>query len=309
MKRRALLQALAWTLLPAAGAMAQDRRARIALVLKTLANPYFLEMQRGAREAAERAGVELVVRAAPQETSVDEQIGIVRELVAAKVEAIVITPADSVKLVPVLKLARDAGIAIVNVDNRIDKEFALRTGLGEVPFISIDNVKAAYLAAAAIARTATGPTEAALIEGIRGAANAQARKIGALKAFAEFPHIRVVAMESADWRDDEAYVVTRGIMAGHPRLGLLFCANDVMALGAIRFLQEHDIRHVRVAGFDALPEALTALRNGSLAATLDQQAAVQGGRAIDMAVELVRGGQVPAETLVDVRVVVSNAGG
>ena len=313
MRPPSLALALLLTLLPMVAAQAQDGRhseppplrPRIALVLKTLANPFFIEMERGAHEAADKVGAELVVRAAAQETSVDEQIDIVRALIGARVAAIVIAPADSVKLVPVLRLAKDSGIAIVNVDNRLDRDFAMRSGLGEVPFVSVDNVKAAYLSAVVIARAATGPVEAAVIEGIRSAANAQARKIGALKAFAQFPNIRVVAMETANWRADEAHVIARKILAEHPRLGLLFCANDVMALGAIRYLREQDIRHVRVAGFDALPEAVAAVRSGDLAATLDQQAAAQGGLGVQMAADLIHGVPVRQETLVDVRVVAS----
>ena len=311
MRRRGVLAALAgaaaapWLCRPARAAGVP----RIALVLKTLANPYFVEMAAGAREQAARAGADLMFRAAAQETSVDEQIDIVRELTRSKVAALVVTPADSVKLVPALKAAKDAGIVIVNVDNRLDRDFCLRAGLGEVPFISVDNVKAAYQSAAIIARTATVPTEAAIIEGIRSAANAQARKIGALKAFAEVPGIRVVAMETGNWSGEAAFDICRKIMAEHPGLGLLFCANDVMALGAVRWLQSQNFRQVRVAGFDALPEAVQAVRQGMMTATVDQQASVQGGRAVELALTLLGGRPVPLETLIDVKVVTAGAAG
>lgn len=291
--------------LASGSSLAAATRPRVALILKTMANPYFLAMEQGAREAANRLGLDLLVKAASQETSIEEQIQLVVDAIALPVQALVITPADSVKLVPVLKRAQDAGIAIVNADNRLDQEFSRQTGLSGVPFVSIDNVRAAHQVASVIARTATAPTDAAVIEGIRSASNAQARKIGALRAFAENPVIRIVAMESANWRAEEAYQVTRRVIGAHPRLGLLFCANDVMAMGAMRLLREQKITHVRVAGFDALPEVAPFLESGELMATLDQQAGIQGARSMEIAADLLRGQTVAMETLVDAKVVVS----
>src|SRR3954469_18002804 len=80
--------------------------------------------------------------------------------------------------------------------------------------------------------------KAAVIEGIRSAANAEARKAGALRAFADNPAVTVVAQETANWKIDEAYEVAKGLFTREPGISLLFCANDMMALGASRYIQE-----------------------------------------------------------------------
>jgi ribose transport system substrate-binding protein len=282
---------------------APARKKKIALVMKTLTNPFFVEMERGARRAEKELGIELLVKTASQETSIEQQIQIVEELIRMKVDAIVIAPGDSVRLVPVLKSAQDAGIQIVNIDNRLEPETMKKHGLTRVPFVSVDNEKAAYESARYIAQGVQKPTQAAILEGIRSADNARLRKNGAERAFKENPQISVVAMETANWKIDEGYEVTRKIFAAHPDIGLLFCANDMMALGALKYLQESGRQGVKVASYDALEDARAAVKAGRLAATVDQQAAEQGYQGVLLANRAIDGQSVPELIVVDTRLV------
>ena len=271
----------------------------IALVMKTLTNPFFVDMEKGARRAERELGVQLRVKTAAQETSIEQQIQIVEELTAAKVNAIVIAPGDSLDLIPVLKKAQDVGIRVINIDNRLDPVYSARLGLGPIPFISVDNEQGAYKVAKAISERIDRPTQAAIVEGIRGAANAEARKQGALRAFAENPAIRVVASETAHWKIDEGLQVTEKLFSAHPDIGILFCANDMMALGALKYLEVSGKSQVLVVGFDALEQARTAIRDGKLVASIDQQAAQQGYLGVQYAVRALAGETLPAETLID----------
>lgn len=273
---------------------------RIALVMKTLTNPYFIEMERGGRQAEAEFGIELIVRTAAQETSIQQQIEIIDSLIDENVDAIVIAPGDSVELIPILKRAQDAGIVIINIDNRLDPEFSDSLGLVDVPFISVNNEQGAYLAAKYIADQVTEPTQAIILEGIRAAQNAQDRKAGAIRAFGENANIEIVAMETANWRIDEAYQLIQTLLTTHPDVKLIFAANDVMAFGVIQYLQEIERTDILVAGFDALDEAKAALREGTLQITIDQQAALQGYTGVEFAIRRLRGETVPAVQLVDV---------
>lgn len=270
----------------------------VALVMKTLTNPFFVEMEKGARRAAADLGVDLVVKAAAQETSLDQQIAILEGLVADQVDAIVVAPGDSTSLIPVLKKAHDQGIVIINIDNRLDPTVLRQVGMAHVPFISVDNQEGAYHAARAISADIVRPTQAVIIEGILTAQNARDRSEGARRAFAENPQIRLVASQTAHWKIDEAYGVTRQLFSRYPEIGLIFCANDMMALGAIQYLRDTGRHQVRVAGFDALDEATAAVRAGSLGATVNQQAARQGYLGISYAAQALGGQPVPAETFV-----------
>lgn len=281
----------------------QEDSYRIALVMKTLTNPFFVEMERGAREAETELGIELIVRTAAQETSIEQQIAIVDELIRDKVDAIVIAPGDSVSLIPVLKKAQDEGIVIINIDNALDNQASQQYGLVDVPFISVDNEQGAYLSAKYISEKLEGNADVIILEGIAEAKNGQDRIAGAMRAFEEFDNINVVASQTANWKIDEGYQVTRLLLTQYPDVQGIFAANDMMALGAIQYLTEADRDDILVAAYDALDEAKQALQDGTLAVTIDQQAALQGAMGVEYAVKALKGETLPPLTLVDVLVV------
>ncbi|MCC6975950.1 MAG: sugar ABC transporter substrate-binding protein [Anaerolineae bacterium] len=278
---------------------------RIALVMKTLTNPFFVAMEQGARQAEKDLGINLIVKTAAQETAIEQQIKIVEDLITEKVKAIVIAPGDSQKLIPVLKKAQDAGIVIINIDNRLDPTVAKNVGLINIPFVSVNNEAGAYLSAKFVSDKIATPTQVAIIEGIRSAYNAQERKTGAERAFNENPNLSIVASETANWKIDEAYTVAKSTFEKYPHIGAVFCANDMMALGVIEYLKESKRNTVLVAAFDALEEAKEEILAGRLAVTIDQQAGRQGYVGVEYAVKILRGESVPLETMIDVLVVSS----
>jgi ribose transport system substrate-binding protein len=221
----------------------------------------------------------------------------------AKVDAIVIAPGDSQSLVPTLKKAADAGIKVVNIDNQLDTESMQKVGLGEVPFVGVDNDAGAYLAGKFLADKATSPMQAAILEGIRSANNARQRMEGAKRALTENKQIKLVASETANWKIDEAYKVTKSIFTKHPEIKLLFAANDMMAMGAVKYLQESGKATVQVVGYDALSEAIAEIKAGRLAATVDQQAAEQGYQGVALALRLIKGEKVPPVTMIETRLI------
>ncbi|MDD2919171.1 substrate-binding domain-containing protein [Rhodoferax sp.] len=280
------------------------KKVRVALVMKTLTNPFFIEMEKGARKAAAELNLDLIVKTAAEETSFEQQVAIVDDLVQKKlIDALVVAPADAYHLIPSVIKARDAGIAVVNIDARLDPKQLKDAGSAVVPFISVDNEQGGFLSAKTLIAGVTKPTQAAIIEGIRTAENAQARKNGAVRAFASNRAVKLVASESANWKIDEAYTVTKSIFAKHPNIGLIFAANDMMALGVLKYLADSGHGKVKVAGFDALAEARTAISQGTLVASIDQQAAEQGYQGVLYAMRAFKREQLPAQTLLNVKLV------
>ncbi|MBA4380929.1 MAG: sugar ABC transporter substrate-binding protein [Sideroxydans sp.] len=281
----------------------QVARIKVALIMKTLTNPFFVEMEKGARKAQQETGIDLQVMTASQETSIEQQIQLVENQIAAKVDAIVIAPGDSQRLVPVLKKAQDAGITIVNIDNRLLPEAVEASQMKPVPFISVNNERAAYQSAKYLVDTVYQPTEAVIIEGIRSADNANKRLHGAEKAFKENSKIKLVAKETANWKIDEAYAVAQHLFGEHPKIKLVFCANDMMAIGVIKYLQDEHRQDVLVAGFDALEEAKNAIYQGKMLVTIDQQAAQQGYQGVMAALKLLRKETVPLEIEIEAKAI------
>jgi len=288
-------------------AEATSTAPRIALIMKTLTNPFFVEMEKGARRAQQETRIDLQVKTATQETSIEQQIQLVENEIKAKAKAIVIAPGDSARLVPMLKKAQDAGIQIVNIDNRLSPDAMKAEGMKAVPFISVDNEKGAFSAAKWLADQIKVPTEAGILEGIRTADNGQARKRGAERGFRTNPNLKLVASETANWKVDEGFTVTRAMFKAHPKIGVLFCANDMMAIGAIKFLQDSGNGKVKVIGFDALDEAKKAIQAGQLAVTVDQQPAEQGYQGVVTALKLLKGEQVAMDLEVSTRLVTAES--
>lgn len=132
--------------------------------MKTLTNPFFVEMEKGARKAEIELGIELIVKTAAQETSFEQQVSIVEDLVQNKrADALVIAPANAHHLIPAVRKARDAGIPVVIIDARLDATQLAVADLAGLPFISVDNEKGAYLAVKALSAGIEVPTTAAIL--------------------------------------------------------------------------------------------------------------------------------------------------
>lgn len=280
---------------------------KVALVMKTLTNPFFIEMEHGARRAEKEFGIELQVKTGSDETAIEQQIQIVDSLIQSHVDAIVIAPGDSQRVVPILKKAQAAGIVVINIDNKLDAGVVASQQMTPPPFVSSDNEAGAYRTAKYLADQARKPTQAIIIEGMLSAANGQMRTDGAKRAFAENANVRLVASESAEWKIDLAHEVARKLFDAHPQVRLVFCANDMMALGVIKYLQDSGRKDVLVSGYDALDEARAAVKNGTMAVTLDQQAAEQGYQGVALAVRALKGENVPATLIVDSHLVTAGA--
>ena len=286
---------------------AKAKKVRIGLIMKTLTNPYFIKMEKGARKAETELGIELIVRTGTQETSFEHQVTIVDDLVEKRlVDALVLAPADSWHLIASVKKAREAGIPVVNVSTRLDPKALAEIGCQNIPLVSVNNEQGAYLSAKALVADVKTPSKAMILEGIRQADSAEQRKQGARRAFAENPAVSLVASETANWKIDEAYDVTKKTLLAHPDISLVFAANDMMALGAVKYLRDAEKKNVKVAGFDALTEALQAIKAREMVATLDQQGDEQGYQGVQYAVRLLKGETLPAETLLEVKLITAD---
>lgn len=284
----------------------QNSEHKIAYIVPTLANPFFVDMTTAAREAAtSHADVELIVQAPPDFTNVDQQVSFIENAITLKVAAICLVAADSKGVVPVLRKAQDAKIPVLLVDNTVDPVAAKNAGLTIAGHVGSDNVLGGKLAGEFIGRTLIGRGKVAMLEGVLGSDVANARKRGFLEALAEFPRLRLVTSQTANYSREQALNVFQNMLLAHPRLNAVFAANDEMALGASRALKESNIRNKKIVivGFDATADGLAAVQSGDVAATVQQQPKEMGRIAIDLAMRLIEGQTVPPETMVPVKLI------
>ena len=147
--------------------------------MKSLANEFFQTMEQGARrhQAAHPESYELIAAGIKDEQDVARQIAIVDQMIARRVQAIVLAPADSKALVGVAKKAVDAGIVVVNIDNRLDRD-ALADRKLSVPFVGPDNRKGAAAVGAYVAARLKPGDPVAILEGAPNAFNGIERTRG-----------------------------------------------------------------------------------------------------------------------------------
>ena len=291
----AAVLAAASAALPLSSAFADDSAAKpkVGLVMKSLANEFFVTMQDGAKDyqKAHAADFDMITNGIKNETDTSAQIDIVNQMILAKVNAIVIAPADSKALVNVLKKASDAGIKVVNIDNRLDPEVLKSKNL-EVPFVGPDNRKGSRLVGEYLAKQLASGDKVGIIEGVPTTTNAQQRTAGFKDAMGA-AGMKIVSVQSGNWEIDQGNKVAAAMLSEYPDLKALLAGNDNMALGAVSAVRAAGMAgKVQVVGYDNIAAIKPMLNDGRVLATADQAAAQQAVFGIQNALKLVKGEKV-----------------
>ncbi|RLG77775.1 MAG: D-ribose ABC transporter substrate-binding protein [Thermoprotei archaeon] len=256
----------------------------LALFISNLGNPYFVMMKDGAVKAIEElkskgVNIELKVYDAKDDPSL--QVNQIETAVSEGVDAILVNPVHKEAIQPALEKAKDRGIPVVTTDRDVaNPELRL-------VFIGTDNVKGGELAAKALIKALeesgkSKPWKIVILHGIPGTTAAEDRKKGfhnVLDSYIEKGDIEVVAEEIANFRRDEALSKMESLLAKTKDVDAVICANDEMALGAIQAIEGAGLtpgKDIIVVGYDAIPDAVKAVKEGKMYATMAQSPFLQG---------------------------------
>src|SRR5262249_49741949 len=177
---------------------------------------------------------------------------------------------------------------VIDLDNRVDRSTAVAAGLTLGGYVGADNQAGGRLAGEAMVKALGGKGKVAVLEGIRGADNAEARKRGFETGVQ--CRLQITATDSAEWDTQKAYAKFQSILAAHPDLNGVFCANDKMALGALKAIQEAGRKgKITVIGYDNIPDVQPYLKNGEMYATIEQHPDLMGKYGVKMAVGVLDG--------------------
>jgi ribose transport system substrate-binding protein len=271
-------------------------KPQVALIMKSLANEFFTTMANGAKQHQKQnpKDYDLIVNGIKDERDLDQQVALVEQMVAKKVDAIVIAPADSKALVPICKRAMDAGIVVINIDNKLDAETLSEAG-ASIPFVGPDNRAGARSVGEELAKHLAPEDQVAILEGVPTAFNAQQRRLGFEDAMKE-AGANIVTSQSAEWEMAKANTVAAAIISAHPDLKALLCSNDSMALGAVAAVKASGkAEQIAVVGFDNITAIQAMIKEGRVLASADQhgdQLAVFG---IEFALQILAGEATPAD--------------
>jgi ribose transport system substrate-binding protein len=277
-------------------------KPRVALIMKSLANEFFSTMEEGARahHAENSDQYELIAEGIKDELDVNRQVQLVEQMMGQQVDAIVIAPADSKALVQVCKRAMDAGIVVVNIDNKFDAAVLADRGV-KIPFVGPDNKAGAKKVGEYLAAQLEPGAPVAIIGGVPSAFNGIQRREGFEEAMAA-AGMNIVANQPADWEMSKANRVVSAMITEHPDLKAVLCANDSMALGAVSALRAAGkLAEVKVVGFDNISAVQDLIKAGDILATADQHGDQLAAFGIEYALQMLGSEGVPEdrETPVD----------
>ncbi|MBN2411687.1 sugar ABC transporter substrate-binding protein [candidate division KSB1 bacterium] len=266
----------------------------VALVMKTLNNPFFIDMEKGAKEVADSLGIQLISQAAEREVDVEKQMQIIENLIQRKVDAICVAPSGSREIVPAICKANRAGIPVLTIDTRVDKTTLKEAGCRVFTFIGSDNFEGGRIAGEFIVNKLEGRGKVALLEGIPGHETGDSRLSGFHKSVDDVAGIEIVASQTANWERDQGFNVFQNILQAHPEIQAVFACNDMMALGAVEAIAAAGKSgKIFVMGFDATTDAREAINNGTMIGSIAQNPYEMGRLAVINAFHLINKETIP----------------
>lgn len=273
---------------PASGASAAPvgNAIKIGFSQVTQQSPFYVELGNGAKDRAKATNNELIFVDANGD--VTKQNNDIQDLITRGVNVLIINPVDPKGIAPSLKAAEAAGIKVVTVDRPVES--------GAAAFVGRDNVAMGKLVGEQAAKT-LGSAGGKIIEiqGDAGGVVSHDRSQGFHEAVQSNPNIKIVVGPYADYIRSEAVTAMQDLLQANPDVKAVYAHNDDMAMGALQVLNEQSRTDVKVFGVDGLMEAVKAIADGNqFVATAFNDPITEGAKAVDTAIALAHGEQVPS---------------
>lgn len=264
-------------------AQAQTKRHVIGVALASSTNPFYITMEKGMHARARELGVELrVVRAEEDQVN---QVNNVLDLIQQKVGAILISPIGD-GAVPAYLKAKEAGIPIFSIARLVDPKY-------HVAFIGSDWVKQGRRIGEWIASRLGGKGKVGMLPGPAGASFAMDLEKGVKSVLSRHRSIRIVAEHHSPLTRDDGLKHAEDILTAHPDVSAIYCANDELALGVARAVKvAGKSGKVLITGFNGIPPAVQAIRDGDMQMTTALKPLSWGARGIQAAVDHLNGKKV-----------------
>ena len=267
----------------------------IAVFTKNFTNPAYAAARSGADRTARRMGAQTRHYVPQKPDDIDEQIALIRAALADKVGAFVFTPVHATAVNGAVHEINAARVPIFNIINRM-------TAGDAVTFVGSDDYRLAFLIAEHLFQHLGGRGGVVVMQGTSGSVTSQDRLRGFTGAIEKNKNVKPLAIRAGDYQRTTARRVMAELLQELPRIDGILAANDDMALGIIDVLAERK-RSIPLIGINAVPEAVAAVKQGTLLATVDFDAMKMACIATEAALRHLRGEQVPREIMLPVQIV------
>jgi ribose transport system substrate-binding protein len=244
---------------------------KVGLVMKSLANEFFQQMNAGAQAFADENTdlFEFQTVGMKDERDFAAQVEAVENYITQQFDVIIIAPADSKAMVEPIKKALDAGIKVINIDVALDADAMADAGI-DLAFFGPDNRLGAQMAGDALAASLGEGANVVILEGNPEADNGNQRRMGFEDAVAA-GGLNLLESETAHWETEEANQLMTNFLTKYPDIQGVMAANDSMALGVVKALDAAGkTGEIQVVGFDNIPGVRPLIADGAMLATIEQ---------------------------------------
>lgn len=260
----------------------------VGLAVPNQQSPFFVAIREWVENEAEAEGVEVIF--ADAKNDANTQVSQVQDFITQQVDAIIYIPAGATAATVPVREAQSAGIPVVTVDRNPD-------GAPGDTFIATDSVAAARELGEWVVEQTGGEGNLGIIQGQLGTTPEEARDEGFSEGIAGSSIVEVARQASEAWAQDEGYDIATDMLQANPEINIIFGRADGLALGAAQAARSGGFDEVFVVGFDGDPSGLEAVASGQLEATVTQQTTLMGKLALQSALQLIAGEELPAEQL------------
>ena len=267
------------------------KKGEIGFTISDEKDPFFAPLIESAKQEANTQDVKLTIVDAKYNAA--KQANDIKDFILKKVRVIIVNPVDSAGIAPSVAAAKKAGITVISLD---------RTVIGEsvASQIASDNVSGGKIAGSYLLKLVGENADIAELQGAQGSSGTIDRNKGFHEAVDG--KANVVASVTANFKREEGRIVTENILRANPNVKGIFAHNDEMALGAVDAVSAAG-KDIVIVGFDAIDDALAAVKEGRMAATVAQMPAKMGKTAVQTAVKLMNGEKVASSIPVSVMLI------
>lgn len=268
-------------------------KIEIAYIVKAKSDAFWTSMEDGAMKYADEVGVKVDFQAPEKETDVEKQVQFVENAVIKGYDAIILSAADSNALAPAIKKANDANIPVVLVNDTMDQGALDSVGATVETYVGIDQYEAASLAGAYAAENISDG-QICYLEGVPGVKALDDRLSGFRDQCGSF---NVVASQTARCDRNEGFNVMQNVLSSNPNVNVVWAVNAEMGQGAIQAIEQGGFSgKVQVFDFDAAPDDIKAIKEGTLAGSVAQYPDLQAAAAIQACLDVLDGKTLEAHT-------------
>lgn len=267
------------------------KKGEIGFTISDEKDPFFAPLIESAKQEANTQDVKLTIVDAKYNAA--KQANDIKDFILKKVRVIIVNPVDSAGIAPSVAAAKKAGITVISLD---------RTVIGEsvASQIASDNVSGGKIAGSYLLKLVGENADIAELQGAQGSSGTIDRNKGFHEAVDG--KANVVASVTANFKREEGRIATENILRANPNIKGIFAHNDEMALGAVDAVSAAG-KGIAVVGFDAIDEAIAAVKEGRMAATVAQMPAKMGKTAVQTAIKLMNGEKVPSSIPITVMLI------